>query len=242
MYGKPLAHVEVIRKVEPIAGADKIELATVLDWTVVIKKGEFREGDLAVYIEIGSILPSGLNDEDTYQWNNLDQCISALKKISERKNPPPNQLAADLEIKSQESIDEKIQAWTAEQDAIVARSRYPYFEFLRPRKFKIKTMTLNKFGVISQGILFSLDTLGVPDDLRKPGTDLTERYCITEPVEDADEAGIATPDSRPWIIRKIDKYMMRYAWYREYKKNRNAYGRWLPEFPGKSDEENAQKI
>jgi RNA ligase (TIGR02306 family) len=54
---RALAHIERIKKVEPIEGADRIEKATILGWEVVIKKDEFKVGDLVVYIEIDSILP-----------------------------------------------------------------------------------------------------------------------------------------------------------------------------------------
>lgn len=42
---------------EHIEGADSIEKATVLGWQLVVKKDEFKEGDLCVYCEIDSILP-----------------------------------------------------------------------------------------------------------------------------------------------------------------------------------------
>ena len=58
MYGKPLAHVEKIKSLVPIEGADKIVLATVLDWNVIVKKDEFNVGDKCVYIEIDSKVPS----------------------------------------------------------------------------------------------------------------------------------------------------------------------------------------
>ena len=58
------AHVEKIKMLTPIAGADKIEKATVLGWAVVVKKGEFKEGDLICYIEIDSIVP----DTEQFQF------------------------------------------------------------------------------------------------------------------------------------------------------------------------------
>lgn len=54
---RKLASVQKILKLEPIEGADRIELAHVLGWNVVVKKGEFSEGDLCVYFEIDSFLP-----------------------------------------------------------------------------------------------------------------------------------------------------------------------------------------
>jgi tRNA-binding EMAP/Myf-like protein len=57
MSERKLAHVEVIEKIEPIPGADKIEKLTVLGWEVVAQKGKFNVGDKCIYIEIDSILP-----------------------------------------------------------------------------------------------------------------------------------------------------------------------------------------
>ena len=47
-----LATIEQILSLSPIDGADRIELATVLGWQVVVKKGEFNVGDLCIYIPI----------------------------------------------------------------------------------------------------------------------------------------------------------------------------------------------
>lgn len=54
---RALASIQRIVGIYPIEGADKIERAKVLGWDCVIKKGEFKEGELIVYIEIDSILP-----------------------------------------------------------------------------------------------------------------------------------------------------------------------------------------
>lgn len=55
---RKLATVRKIDEVRPIPGADAIECAIVGGWTVVIKKGEFTVGDLAVYCEIDSWVPT----------------------------------------------------------------------------------------------------------------------------------------------------------------------------------------
>lgn len=54
---RELAYIQKIKTLTPIAGADKIECATVLGWELVVKKGDFKVGDLCVYCEIDSILP-----------------------------------------------------------------------------------------------------------------------------------------------------------------------------------------
>ena len=54
---RALAHIQKVHDIRPIAGADNIELVHVLGWTLIAKKGEFKEDDLAVYIEIDSKVP-----------------------------------------------------------------------------------------------------------------------------------------------------------------------------------------
>ena len=56
---RKLARVVKIDSIEPIANADRIEVAGVGGWRVVIKKGEYQPGDLAIYIEIDAFLPEG---------------------------------------------------------------------------------------------------------------------------------------------------------------------------------------
>lgn len=54
---RALASIQVIKDLQPIPGADSIEVATVLGWHVVVKKGEFNVGDRCAYFEIDSLLP-----------------------------------------------------------------------------------------------------------------------------------------------------------------------------------------
>jgi len=53
-----LARVVTVQHLENIPGADRIELARVLGWNVIVKKGVFQVGHDAVYISINSILPT----------------------------------------------------------------------------------------------------------------------------------------------------------------------------------------
>lgn len=57
MAERALAHIEKIEWIKPIEGADNIELIGVLGWVCIAKKEEFKQGDLAVYIEIDSKCP-----------------------------------------------------------------------------------------------------------------------------------------------------------------------------------------
>jgi RNA ligase (TIGR02306 family) len=54
---RALVTVQRIAELLPIQGADKIELARVRGWQVVVKKGEFRVGDKCAFFEVDSFLP-----------------------------------------------------------------------------------------------------------------------------------------------------------------------------------------
>ena len=211
MYGKKLAYGVKIKEIREIPGADRIELATVMDYTVVVKKGEYKPGDMGIYVEVDSLLPDGLDSELSIKYNLL-------------KN---HEIGKNLTDEERENAMKEIQA----------QSKYPYFEFLRDKKFKIKSMKLSKFGVISQGILFRPVDLGITDKV-KDGQDFTIQFNITEIVQDAEEAGLNTGKKDSWFVRK----MMRYAWFCNWRKRHNIAEVWDPTFPGKSDEENVQKI
>ena len=54
---RKLASIQRIWKIEPIEGADRIELVRVCGWQCIAKKEEFKKYDLCVYIEIDSVCP-----------------------------------------------------------------------------------------------------------------------------------------------------------------------------------------
>ncbi|RQR87700.1 RNA ligase (ATP) [Burkholderia sp. Bp9010] len=58
MVSRKLATIRRVTKTAAIEGADLIELALIDGWQCVVKKGEFAAGDLGVYFEIDSFLPS----------------------------------------------------------------------------------------------------------------------------------------------------------------------------------------
>lgn len=163
-----LAHIEEINSIIPIEGKDRIVLATVLGWTVIVQK-DFNVGDKVVFAEIDSVFP------------------------------------------------EK-----------------PEFEFLRSKKFRIKTMKMA--GVISQGIVFPLSIL--PEGEYNIGDDVTDILGITqyEPTMDKEETDT---ESTKAPAKKYPEFLMRMAWFRKLvlpKKQAKGF----PSFISKTDETRIQ--
>lgn len=224
MYGKSMAHVERIVNVYPIDGADRVEMAQVLDYHVVVKKGEFSIGDMALYIEIDSIVPDGLPDEYQPRMNELKKLIYSPDKVVK---------------------DQAMQ----EINALEKFNTIPYFAFLRSRNFKVKQVHFGKLGIYSQGILFKLDVFNNPDIKSIVGFDATAILNIKQIVEDVDEAGINDDNdalgnflTKNVIGKKINKTLMRYSWFRKFLHSCKTPSTWLSIFPPKSDEDNAQKV
>lgn len=54
---RELAYVVEIDNIIPIEGADRVEQAVVGGWHIMVRKGQFQVGDLAIYFEIDSKVP-----------------------------------------------------------------------------------------------------------------------------------------------------------------------------------------
>lgn len=55
---RELAYVVIIDEIMPIEGYDRVELARVGGWHVIVQKGQFKVGDPAIYFEVDSKVPS----------------------------------------------------------------------------------------------------------------------------------------------------------------------------------------
>lgn len=53
---RKLVYKVIIDAIEPIEGADKIEVVRIKGWRVVVGKGEFKEGEIVLFFETDSAL------------------------------------------------------------------------------------------------------------------------------------------------------------------------------------------
>jgi RNA ligase (TIGR02306 family) len=54
---RKLASIKSISDILPIEGKDRIELAIIDGWQIIVKKGEYIIGDKTIFVEIDSVLP-----------------------------------------------------------------------------------------------------------------------------------------------------------------------------------------
>lgn len=76
---RELAYLVKIDNITPIEGYDRVELAHVGGWTIVVGKGEFAAGDIAIYFEIDSKLP------EVEPFSNMEFLVKKHYKIKTQK-------------------------------------------------------------------------------------------------------------------------------------------------------------
>lgn len=76
---RELAYLTIVDNVTPIPGYDRVELAHVGGWTVVVGKGDFKPGDIAIYFEIDSQLP------EKEPFINMDFLVKKKLKVKTQK-------------------------------------------------------------------------------------------------------------------------------------------------------------
>lgn len=171
-----LATIQRIERIDPIEGRDRIGLAKVEGWRVIVALDQFKAGDLCVYVEIDSVLPE-----------------------------------------------------------------HEEFEFLRSKKFRIRTMKMA--GVYSEGICFPMSILPVSNYPWEIGDDVTELLGIRKYDEYGDEAPPAKPQKpdswlRGFLFRhRITRPLARLL-YSETKRERDGF----PPEVSKTDETRIQNL
>ena len=123
-----------------------------------------------------------------------------------------------------------------EIDSIVPER--PEFEFLRERKFRVRTIKLR--GQVSQGLVMPLSVLPVAVRARVMiGDDVTKELGITkyDPEAEAEsKRASAISNHRNPVV----KFMMRFAWFRKLYLRRGAKTGKFPSWISKTDEPRAQ--
>jgi hypothetical protein len=119
-----------------------------------------------------------------------------------------------------------------EIDSIVPER--PEFEFLRERKFRVRTIKLRK--QISQGLVLSTSIL--PKGNYKLGDDVTETLGIKKYDPEAEiERVVKLPKPKSFI----GKFLMRFEWYRNWLK-RKYKPQGFPNWFSKTDETRVQNL
>ena len=148
MAERKLAHIELVHDITPIEGADNIEKIFCLGWGLIAKKGEFKEGDKAVYIEIDSQVDTTKPGFEFLEKNNgriKTFKLNRFNVISQGIALPLNVVGLDaskynvgddvtkvLGIKKYETPEEKRLARES-QDPRIARANSRHKKFMKSR-------------------------------------------------------------------------------------------------------------
>lgn len=103
---RKLASIQRIKALEMIPDAEAIEKATVLGWQLVVKKGEFKVGDLCVYCEIDSLFPNKPEFEFLKPRGMRIRTIRLRGQISQGICFPLSVLSGDFEIEENKDCTE----------------------------------------------------------------------------------------------------------------------------------------
>lgn len=89
-----------ILSIEPHPNADRLEIATVYGFQVIVKKDSHKVGDLMIYIPIDSILPKNLEDHIFPEDAKVKLTKSRVKQIRLRKIASQGMLISPEEIQA----------------------------------------------------------------------------------------------------------------------------------------------
>ena len=113
----------------------------------------------------------------------------------------------------------------------------PEFEFLRDRKFRVRTIKLR--GQVSQGLVLPLDIL--PAGNYKLGDDVTELLGVTKYDPQAQQEALLLTKQPQIPTNPIVKFLMRFKWYRRlFMKPKRKGG--FPDWIVKTDETRIQNL
>lgn len=171
---RKLASFRTVDAIEPIEGADAIELAVIGGWKVVTKKGEFQPGDPCVYFEIDSFMPDGvpawqfLVDKSARIFNGVKghklRTIKLRGQISQGLILPTRaHLATQLVL----SMDEAAFAFNALTctEAEIAEAKYLRFG-MNEHSLDPRDLNLNKLlGIVKWEPLMSAQLAGMAEGL-----------------------------------------------------------------------------
>lgn len=113
------------------------------------------------------------------------------------------------------------------------------FEFLRDRKFRVKTIKLR--GQVSQGLIMPMDIL--PPRTYKVGEDVTDILNIKKYDPQDDKERKLIKENPP--NGKLQKWLMRFGWFKKYyqnKQEKTLQARRFPDWIKKTDEERIQNM
>lgn len=125
---RKLVTIRRIGEIHPIPDADLIERAKIDGWNVVVKKGEFRAGDLCVYGEIDSVFPA--DDERFAFLEGKRLRTKKMRGVVSQGIAFPLSILGDLAVKEGDEVTEFLGVTKFEPPppkSVEAKGEFPWF-------------------------------------------------------------------------------------------------------------------
>ena len=148
---RELAYIVTIDELKPIPNYDRVEHARVGGWWVIVKKDQFKVGDLAIYIEVDSKVPEKepfmFLEKRNYKVKTLKMC----KVISQGLLMHPEDFGWKTNISGQFAGDLPListgKATLIEGDFVTAELGITYYD---PDDMKRKANSADKYKAMAQ--------------------------------------------------------------------------------------------
>lgn len=105
---RQLATIQKIESLTPIENSDHLAVARVLGWNVVVRKDEWKDNNICVYVEVDSILPPKPEFEFMKPRNYRVKTIRLRGQVSQGLCLPISILPQDKDCKVGEDVSEVI--------------------------------------------------------------------------------------------------------------------------------------
>lgn len=143
---RKLASIQEVGDIQSIPDADKIERIKVLGWDLVARKGEFKKGDLCLYIEIDAIIPlKWINENAKPEDRHHLRTVKMKGQVSQGLALPLFETLLGLPIGTDVSEQLGVTKWEPIIDVVSnpnAKGSFPHFI---PKTDEVRIQTIPSF-------------------------------------------------------------------------------------------------
>lgn len=212
---RELCYVVQVDDIKPIEGRDRVECAVVGGWTIMVRKGQFKPGDLGIYFEIDSQVPA----KEPFLF-----LESKKYKIKTQKYKTPNgQFWSQGLLMAPADF-----GWRVEKCGDSNLSEAEYFEIVTQDNICHNTFDETRFLTKELGVIYAVEE----DNARKANS--VDKY---KKMAQRNAKLFKKPWVR-WLMRREWGRKLMFVFFGKKKDTKNGWPAWVV----KTDEERVQNM